>query len=831
MTVARSFSPGLLLLLILSLLFPAISGQTDTISADQTIRDDGESTLVSSFGKFALGFFSPRNSKNRYVGIWFNNITETTIVWVANRDSPITDNSGVLRLIHPGILILLNSTNGTVWASNATITTVQNPVAQLLDSGNLVVRDGGDDSPENFLCQSFDYPTDTYLPGMNLGWNLVTGKENYLSSWKSHDDPATGEYSYHLDLTGYPQMVMKRGSAIQSRIGPWNGIRFPGPPNPMEDPTYRLSFVMDAEKVYYRSDSVDISFVSRYTINQSGVSQRWTWVDRTRGWVVYFNTPADICDTYKHCGGYGSCNAAGSPLCGCLDTKRFVPRDPVGWVRADWSNGCVRRTNLSCQGDKFVKYSGIKLPDARNSSHYSTMTIEECEAWCLRDCSCMAYSRLDVRNKSGCLIWYGDLVDMRVLSEDGQVIHIRMASSEAAADLAESGGNKRVILITSLVCTLGVVLLVLGLSLYLWKRKRKRKWKDCQSMREEGKCSGGDENHSGLPFWDLSIILKATNNFSSNNKLGEGGFGPVYKGKVEGGQEIAVKRLSKESRQGLNELQNEVIFIAKLQHRNLVKLLGCCIRGEESMLIYEYLPNKSLDIILFDVTKRRLLNWHNRFNIINGIARGLLYLHQDSPVRIIHRDLKASNILLDSEMNPKISDFGLARSFGGNETEAQTRRVVGTYGYMSPEYAVDGMFSVKSDVFSFGVLVLEIVCGKRNRGFSHSEHSLNLLGHAWKLCKEGRSSELVDAPLNGQFEVEEFAKSIKVGLLCVQQNPEDRPSMSSVVWMLGNEGEIPEAKHPGFFTEREMVVAHNSTSSSNAASTINEATITMPYPR
>ncbi|KAK1284774.1 hypothetical protein QJS10_CPB21g00783 [Acorus calamus] len=186
-----------------------------------------------------------------------------------------------------------------------------------------------------------------------------------------------------------------------------------------------------------------------------------------------------------------------------------------------------------------------------------------------------------------------------------------------------------------------------------------------------------------LPLFDLSTVAMATDNFSNANKIGEGGFGLVYKGKLEEDQEIAVKRLSRNSTQGLDEFKNEVMLIAKLQHRNLVRLLGCCAEGDERMLVYEYMPNKSLDTFLFDVTRSSCLDWRMRYNIILGIARGLVYLHQDSRFRIIHRDLKVSNILLDKEMNPKISDFGMARIFRGDHGEANTKRVVGTYGYVS----------------------------------------------------------------------------------------------------------------------------------------------------
>ncbi|XP_073027202.1 G-type lectin S-receptor-like serine/threonine-protein kinase At4g27290 [Primulina eburnea] len=803
------------ILLILLFIFQTTFGATDILTTDEIIRD-GE-TLVSSDGVFELGFFKPGNSMNRYVGMWYKNIPDRKIVWVANRNSPLTSAGGLLKVVQPGLLVLLNDTNDTVWSSNKS-RPVQKPIAQLLDSGNLVVRDANDDRPENFLWQSFDYPSNVALPEIKFGWNLVTGTEIYFPAWKSDDDPSPGALSIHLDPTGYPQILMKEGSKIRSRMGPWNGITFSGGPIDFQIPMYRLRLVMNQKEVRYFQETIDKSFVTIVAISPGGVAERWAWINSTQRWMMYISFPADNCDTYRLCGAYGSCSIANSPLCTCMD--RFVPKDPEGWAKADWNKGCVRRTNLSCQGDKFLKYSGIKLPDARYTRNKANMTLEECRAECLKSCSCMAYTLLDILKGNGCLIWYKDLIDVKSMVSDGQDIYIRMASTEAESVAEHERKKRKKILTASFASALGIGLIGLSLSLYLRKRSID------PTISRQGKYHSIQEKNSEVPLFDLSYILKSTDNFATDKKLGEGGFGPVYKGMLEDGQEIAVKRLSKDSMQGLDEFKNEIVFIAKLQHRNLVRLIGGCVQEDENMLIYEYMPNKSLDMILFDQKKKILLDWKKRFNIINGIARGLLYLHQDSRLTIIHRDLKASNILLDSDMNPKISDFGIARSFGGNETAAKTHRVIGTYGYMSPEYAIDGLFSIKSDVFSFGVLALEIVTGMSNRRFIHADHNLNLLGHAWTLYKEGRSLELVDPCLAETSNIHEMRRTIHVSLLCVQQYPKDRPIMSAVVTMLSNEGFFPPPKQPGFFTEREVLAAQSPTMT-NAGISANEVTITL----
>ncbi|GJZ35187.1 kinase RLK-Pelle-DLSV family protein [Tanacetum coccineum] len=301
--------------------------------------------------------------------------------------------------------------------------------------------------------------------------------------------------------------------------------------------------------------------------------------------------------------------------------------------------------------------------------------------------------------------------------------------------------------------------------------------------------------------YDFGTVQVATNDFSVDNKLGQGGFGAVYKGVFEDGQEIAVKRLALDSGQGDVEFKNEVLLVAKLQHRNLVRLLGYSIHENERLLIYELLPNASLDHFLFDPEKRNFLHWEKRYKIIKGVAKGLSYLHEDSRLMIIHRDMKASNVLLDAEMNAKIADFGMARLFKRDETEANTSRIVGTLAYMAPEYIMYGHFSVKTDVFSFGVLLLEIVAGQRNHGFQNGETIQNLLSFAWKRWENGTPSDIIDPTLKtgSAISLHNIIRSIHIGLLCVQENVTHRPTMGSVVPMLNNLSILlPKPSQPAF---------------------------------
>lgn len=418
------------LLFLCSFVLSSIRTSTtlDTVTPSQPISDG--QTIVSPGETFELGFFSPGSSRNRYLGIWYKKISMGTVVWVANREAPLFDHLGVLKVTAQGNLVLLNSTKGIVWSSNTSRAAENIPDARLLESGNLVVEDGNDDGPDKYLWQSFDYPCDTLLPGMKLGRNLTSGFDWFLSSWKSTDDPAHGDFTFRIDLHGVPQLVLKKGSVIQFRAGSWNGIRWTGAQAMVRNPVYTYEFVSNETYVYYKYELLNSSVFSRMVLNASGVSQRFTWIDRSHSWVLYYAVIVDQCDNYAFCGAYASCNINKSPVCSCL--QGFEPKSPRDWSFLDWSDGCARRTLLDCnKGDGFLKHAGVKLPDTTYASVNKSIGLEKCGELCSNNCSCTAYANSDVRGGgSGCILWFRDLIDIREFSDGGQDLYIRVAASE-----------------------------------------------------------------------------------------------------------------------------------------------------------------------------------------------------------------------------------------------------------------------------------------------------------------------------------------------------------------------------------------------------------------
>ncbi|GJY85427.1 G-type lectin S-receptor-like serine/threonine-protein kinase [Tanacetum coccineum] len=308
---------GSFVLFVFSIL--AICAAQDTITVDQAIRDGDGETLVSTNEMYELGFFSLGRSRNRFLGIWYKNVSPQTVVWVANRETPITDSSGVFKVDTNGSLLVIAGTNDSVlWSSNTSLVspTTIIPVAQLLSTGNLVVR-GNDD--EFFVWQSFDYPTDTFLPGMKYGKDMVSRLDRRFTSWKSVDDPSPGQYVGFLDTEGFPQIFENNGSVPHSRMGPWNGVTFNGLPNRVSNSIFTHEFVFNDKEAYYMYAPVNSSVVTRIYINTEGNFLRLTWNDKIQKWVPYWHADTSICNLYGVCGPYGKCNANNSPICSCME--------------------------------------------------------------------------------------------------------------------------------------------------------------------------------------------------------------------------------------------------------------------------------------------------------------------------------------------------------------------------------------------------------------------------------------------------------------------------------------------------------------------------------
>ncbi|WOL18097.1 G-type lectin S-receptor-like serine/threonine-protein kinase [Canna indica] len=760
----KCLSP-LLLLPFFALLHANLSSAADTISANSSLS--GNQNITSSGGNFVLGFFKPGNSSNRYyVGIWYGKVSLLTSVWVANREIPITDPATAeLKISADGNLVLLNQSKAIIWSTNVTASS-NSTVAVISDSGNLQLRD--ESNVSRVYWQSFDFPTDTWLPGGKIGLNKLTNENQRLTNWKNSDNPAPGIFSLEIDPKGTSQyFVIWNMTKSYWSSGTWNGQIFSGVPEMTANYIYDFEYVSNASENYFTYSVKDKNVISRFVMDVSGQIKQYTWLDNMQQWILFWSQPRQQCQVYSYCGSFGSCNEISQPYCNCV--QGFSAKSQSDWDLGDQSAGCTRNTPLQCgrssnssnsEKDKFLTMSSMKPPVNPNTLA-GVGSSEACELACLNNCSCTAYSY----SSGGCSVWYEDLLDLQdqYNGSNASTLRLRLAASELQSS-DSSKGKVTWIIVASVAAAIACVAIIW---LVIWRRRSRR-------MIQETKAVGG----ALVPF-RYSDLQHATKNFS--DKLGSGGFGSVFKGSLPDSTVFAVKKLEG-VRQGEKQFRSEVSTIGTIQHVNLVRLLGFCSEGTRKLLVYEFMPKGSLDTQLFH-SPSTALDWKTRYQIAIGTARGLAYLHEQCRDCIIHCDIKPENILLDDSFVPKVADFGLAKLMGRDFSRVLTT-MRGTRGYLAPEWITGVAITAKADVYSYGMTLMEIVSGRRNleqteeggTGFFPTLVASKLI--------EGDVESLLDQRLGGEANMEELERACKVACWCIQDDESSRPTMGHVVQVL-----------------------------------------------
>ncbi|WVZ90981.1 hypothetical protein U9M48_037219 [Paspalum notatum var. saurae] len=752
------------------------------------------SRLVSNNSKFALGFFKLGDSKSfnytnpyTYLGIWFNKVPKLTPLWSANGESPVINpTSPELAIAGDGNLVILDqATRSIIWSTHAN-TTTNDTVAVLLNDGNLVLRSASNSS--NIFWQSFDYPTDTFFAGAKIGWNKVTGLNRRLVSRKNLIDQAPGLYTAELQRNGVGYLLWNSTVEI-GNTGKWNGHYFSLAPEMIgnSDNSTSFEYVNNDKEVYFTWILHDETAIILSQLDVFGQGVVSVWLGELQDWVIIYRYPVLQCDAYATCGPFTVCdeNVNEDPVCNCM--KGFSISSPRDWELGDRRDGCTRNIPLQRCGigdssntdltDKFYAVQQVRLPN--DAMKMQTATSEDdCSQVCLANCSCTAYSY----GKGGCSVWHGKLTNVKVQSdENGEILYLRLAATEVP--WAARKKNSNAIGIGARIgaaigaSTAAFGLMILGLM--IWRRKGK--WFS-RTQLGDIQCS------IGITTFRYVDLEHATKNFSE--KLGGGSFGSVFKGYLSDSFTLAVKRLDG-AKQGEKQFRAEVSSVGIIQHINLVKLIGFCCEGDQRLLVYEYMPNHSLDAQLFKASDA-VLDWNLRFQIAIGVARGLAYLHTGCRDCIIHCDIKPENILLDASFVPKIADFGMAKILGREFSHAITT-MRGTIGYLAPEWISGAPVTSKVDVYSYGMVLFELVSGRRNSSqeyFKDGDYSAFFPMQVARKLLSGDIGSLVDANLHGKANLEEVERVCKVACWCIQDSEFDRPTMTEVVQFLEGLSEL-----------------------------------------
>ncbi|GAB4836882.1 hypothetical protein Ancab_001793 [Ancistrocladus abbreviatus] len=742
--------------------------------------EDGKDVLTSPDNTFTCGFYSVYGLNAYWFSVWYTtNSTKRTVVWMANRDKPVNGHGSSLKLEHDGTMVLNDFEGAIVWQSNTTSTNVDR--AELLDSGNLVIKDPNG----NFLWQSFDYPTNTLLPNQRFN------KDSMLISGMGRDMFSSGYYSMFFDSNNVLNLLYD-GPEMSSLYWP-----DPGDQNIYQAGrnNYNRSriAVLDDWGRFLSSDRLQLSasdygpgIKRRLTLDYDGNLRIYSLNESSGLWVITMEA-LEPCKVHGLCGKNGICTYNPEPKCSCPPS--YEPTSAT-----EWSKGCKPEFDRGSSDSQFVElphtdYFGFDL------NYTQPASLETCKDLCLGDYRCQSFSyRLD--GQGHC--WTkGDLFNgYRDPSFEGNIflrlpteVPANLSVSELACKsgepstilfhrlyyIASQGSTwKYLYLLASVIGAIEILILIIG----WWFLYRKQ---GLPGLIEDGYRAISSQ----FRCFTYAELKRATGKFKE--VLGIGGFGAVYKGVLEDARVVAVKRLGDVLMQGEEEFWAEVSTIGKINHINLVRMWGYCLEGKHRLLVYEYVQNGSLDKHLFSGSS---LGWKERFKIAVGTAKGLAYLHHECLEWVIHCDVKPENILLDCDFEPKISDFGLAKlcQRGGNGSEFS--RIRGTKGYMAPEWAMNLPITAKVDVYSYGVMILELVKGIRlsNRTVDDGESELNrFVRITRRKIKNGEDSwveDTIDPRLEGQFSRNQAATMIEIGLSCVEEDRNRRPTMESVAQML-----------------------------------------------
>eukprot|EP01018_Ginkgo_biloba_P005849 Gb_09242 [translate_table: standard] len=779
------------------------------------LRPTDNTSLVSANGIFAAGFHDVTRSGDYAIAVWYANVSDLTLAWMANRDRLVGPNSSLI-LSQDGNLTLYDSDKSIAWSSK---TNVSNGSVDLIlqNNGNLVLNDT---AAGREVWQSFDSPTDTLLPDQNFAGGMKLISRPSLSTYSS------GKHVLVLDHNQSDTLTLYYSREITS-----NDVYWPidGAQSIEGNPIMfgiNGSLTSNTSAVTFMASDHGAGPLRRLTLDSDGNLRMYSLNSNFSSWNIVWEALQEQCKVHGYCGENAICKIEEDMTkftCICppgfraINQKNSSSDIPLSCERIQPLDQCSSAGTLNSGNFKFITLDYVNFRGGSNQTNRNVKRLEDCESACMENCNCLGFAhKLD--GTGYCVHQIGKLLNgywspkartrmyLKLSVKDHEITNFTGMLSvvdnvcpvvwSLPFPPKDSSHTRRDLII---ICSLFGVELFCGVFAFWAFLKKFSKYRDIARVFGLNMLPSG-----GPKRFTYAELKAATNNFS--DVLGKGGFGPVYRGILPDQRPIAVKKLEGVS-QGEQEFWAEVTIIGRIHHLNLVRMWGFCAEGENRLLVYEFIPNGSFDRYLFAAPGRPVLDWNTRYRIAVGVARAIAYLHEECLEWILHCDIKPENILLDKDFCPKVSDFGLAKLVE-KERSLNVSTIRGTRGYLAPEWLAHKPITAKADVYSFGMVLLEIVSGRRNLQFVSSTVDSN----GWyfpnwafeKVVLQRRVEEVADRRLDelggiDGVELEAIDRMVKTALWCIQSHPDDRPSMGKVAKMLEGTVDVQEPPKPIFF--------------------------------